>query len=141
MSTEKELDQLFGLLRAIKRQYRAELIELGIDLAPMHLKVLKMVQQRSGCTAQAIAAASGRDKAQIARLVHTLRQAGYVRRVENPDDRRSQLIDIDTAGSKVLQETAAIHRRIVSTMTRGLSKADQTVFFSVVQQFRNNLAR
>ncbi|MEM8981468.1 MAG: MarR family winged helix-turn-helix transcriptional regulator [Pseudomonadota bacterium] len=141
MRTDSEIDALFGLLRAVKRAYHAEIQRLGIDLAPMHLKVLRMVKHRSGCTAQDMAAAFGRDKAQIARLVQSLLQMGYVRRVANPNDGRSQLIELDSAGEDVLTKTASIHKRVVALMTDGVGKKDQAAFFATARQFQENLAR
>ncbi|MFK8054411.1 MAG: MarR family winged helix-turn-helix transcriptional regulator [Woeseiaceae bacterium] len=139
MPKDKHLEAVFRLMHAIKSQFSAELSAENVPLAPMHVKVLKKLNRQSSCTARDIGMSFRRDKAQIARLIHDLSDAGLVVRAPNPQDKRSQIISLSDSGRELLSKTEAIDKRVIKKMFNGVEQADQAAFLRLARQLHDNL--
>ena len=81
-----------GLLVGIEREVFRRTGEAGFDdLRPRHGAVLAYLDE-DGLRLADLARTSGRNKQTIAASVDELESLGYIRRVEDPADRRAQLI-------------------------------------------------
>lgn len=139
MARSKSLEALFGLMYAVKVQFAQELGAEGLSIAPMHIKLLKRLSACDNCTAQEIALAFRRDKAQIARLVQDLIRANLIARSPNPADKRSHLLELTTAGRNALRQTKKIDDRVIEKMLAGTSAADGASFISIAEKYKANL--
>jgi DNA-binding MarR family transcriptional regulator len=110
MSAEPGIE-ILNLVNAIERRTTARmqrlLREAGLGLAAMEARTLRFVARHPGCTQNEIVRASGRDKAQIARIIKTLRERGLVERPADGGGRRAQPLALTSAG-------AAVHARAES---------------------------
>lgn len=98
-------DEVFETIHDImhlyrSRQYRA-LREGGHDLTHMDTKVLGFFARRPGATQSDLAAHSGRDKAQLARLIRGLRDRGLLEARVDEEDRRSTRLQATAEGLAV----------------------------------------
>jgi DNA-binding MarR family transcriptional regulator len=81
-----------GLLVGIEREVFRRTGEAGFDdLRPRHGAVLAYLDE-DGLRLADLARTSGRNKQTIAASVDELESLGYIRRVEDPSDRRAKLI-------------------------------------------------
>jgi len=133
------VESTFHLAHAIKRQLSNQLESQKLGIAPMHMRVLKVIHKRKSCTAIDIASLFKRDKAQITRLVKPLIEQGIVEKEPNPEDKRSQLLVL-TAQGKALQESVlAFSEGMEKQMMQGIDPKDLETFIEVAQAMTKNL--
>jgi DNA-binding MarR family transcriptional regulator len=110
------LEQLNRLVFQFRGRLQKLLLDAGMHVNPMELKALLHIAHHPGCTASDLARLSGRDKAQVTRLIQQLEQQGWVRRTVDERDRRSQRLEITPAGEAIhdhLRAARDAHARVV----------------------------
>jgi DNA-binding MarR family transcriptional regulator len=136
---ENSLEHLFHLLHALKRQFHEQVALLDIDIAPMHLRVMKIIDRKKPCTANDIASYLGRDKAQVTRLLNTLIDRGLINKVPNPDDKRSQYLNISDSGMLLVKEIAKIDDNVMAMMRKNLTQDELVEFGRIADVMSKNL--
>ena len=121
------------VLRALRDQ--------GIDIVPMHIKSLFCINRLENCTSVDISDALGRDKAQITRLIKELIEKELVHKIPNPNDKRSQLIELTSHGESSLKKVLAIEATIIEKMHQGMSKEQINQFEQLSRQMLDNLQK
>jgi DNA-binding MarR family transcriptional regulator len=109
------------------------------DLAHMEIKVLGFFARRPGATQSDLAAHSGRDKAQLARLIRGLRDRGLLDATADEMDKRSTRLALSDAGKAMF---AALHRHdgaLAETALEGLSETDRATLLDLLERVRANL--
>jgi len=109
------------------------------DLAHMEIKVLGFFARRPGATQSDLAAHSGRDKAQLARLVRGLRERGLLDATADADDKRSTRLTLSQAGQEMY---AALHRHdgaLAEAALAGLDEAERATLVALLGRVRANL--
>lgn len=109
------------------------------DLAHMEIKVLGFFARRPGATQSDLAAHSGRDKAQLARLVRGLRERGLLDATADADDKRSTRLTLSQAGQEMY---AALHRHdgaLAEAALAGLDEAERASLLALLGRVRANL--
>ena len=86
-----------GLWNAVDARLRAD-----HDLQLSHFEPLQIIASRQGCRVFDIAEEMVISVGGTSKLVDRLEAAGRVRRTANPDDRRSSIIEITSAGRRLL---------------------------------------
>lgn len=107
---ETDDEALFELLHTVMHRFRALLTEAIAEdesgLAVMETRALGFLAGHPGATPSDLVKRSGRDKAQVARLLAELTERGLVeRRVPEGGDRRSHTVYLTPEGK-------AVHRRL-----------------------------
>src|SRR5690606_28114334 len=127
MSAEPGIE-ILNLINAIERRTTARmqrlLREAGLGLAAMEARTLRFVARHPGCcTQKEIVRASGRDKAQIARVIKTLRERGLVERPTGGSGRRAQPLALTPSGAAVHARAEALRadtaRELVGALDAG----------------------
>ena len=139
MTTPQLIESMFRLMRSFKSRLSAELEAEGLSIAPMHMKLLKMIAAMDECTAQRIAQSINRDKAQVNRVVKELVAQEMIARSPNPVDKRSQLLSLSDKGEAALQSMKAVENRVLGRMTDGIEIENQQTFIALAEQLRSNL--
>jgi DNA-binding MarR family transcriptional regulator len=109
------------------------------DLAHMEIKVLGFFARRPGATQSDLAAHSGRDKAQLARLIRGLRDRGLLDATADETDKRSTRLALSEAGKAMF---AALHRHdgaLAETALEGIAEADRATLLDLLERVRANL--
>lgn len=98
------LDALMGLFSRVKVLMQQALAVEGKEVPPpMMLRLLQLCDRQPGITPSGLVAASGRDKAQITRMVKTLLDDGFLERRAHPEDRRSHCLWLTPRGDVMVQ--------------------------------------
>lgn len=139
MSELKTLESMFKLMHMCKRNVHRQLEQLNLDIAPMHVRVIKIINKREVCTAMDIATCLDRDKAQVTRLINTLIELDYVQKMPNPDDKRSQCLLITEKGQGVIEHIKTIDRAVADKLTVGISEQDLQTFERITKAMSGNL--
>jgi len=140
-TTGTTIETTFYLAHAIKQQLGTQLEAQQLGIAPMHVRVLKVIHKRQSCTAIDIANLFKRDKAQITRLIKGLIDQGLVKKESNPDDKRSQLLVLTPQGEAVQESLLSISKTMQNQMTQGIDEEDLETFIKVAQAMTKNLAK
>ncbi|MFV8439515.1 MarR family winged helix-turn-helix transcriptional regulator [Vibrio owensii] len=140
MSNPKSLDNLFHLVHVLKRQLHEQIEQLELPIAPMHVRVIKIISKQSPCTAMDVVNFLNRDKAQVTRLIKTLIEEGFIEKRPNPEDKRSQCLLTTEKGNEVLAKIKAVDAEIFQKMTLNVSEEELKAFQLVAGKLAENLS-
>ena len=139
-----DADEVLDLVHAVMHEYRAQqhrlLREGGHAITPMDGKVLNFFARRPGATQSDLAAHSGRDKGQLARLVKGLRERGLLAAESDADDRRSLQLQLTAAGQEIQRSLRQQSRRLGARAVVGLSAEERIHLAALLQRVQANLA-
>lgn len=136
-------DEVFESIHAImhfyrSRQYRA-LRDGGHELTHMETKALGYFARHPGATQSDLVAHTGRDKAQLARLIKGLRDRGFLEASTDAADRRSVRLQVTAAGQDVFRNLRRQGRHLSGVAVRGLGDAEREMLLTLLQRVRSNL--
>ncbi|YCO05003.1 MarR family winged helix-turn-helix transcriptional regulator [Vibrio sp. VNB-15] len=141
MSNPKSLDNLFHLVHVLKRQLHEQIEQLELPIAPMHVRVIKIISKQSPCTAMDVVNFLNRDKAQVTRLIKTLIEEGFIEKRPNPEDKRSQCLLTTEKGNNVLAKIKNVDAEIFRKMTVDVSEGELEAFQLVAGKLAENLSK
>jgi DNA-binding MarR family transcriptional regulator len=101
--------------------------------------VLGYFARHPGATASELAAHSGRDKGQVARLVGALKERGLLEARADEADRRSVRLTLTAAGRSVHQTLQRRRRRLAEVAVAGLDDAERAQLSALLERVRLNL--
>jgi DNA-binding MarR family transcriptional regulator len=132
------------LVHSVMHQYRSlqyQVLREGPDeITHMESKVLDYFGRHPGATQSDLAQSSGRDKAQLARLIKGLRERGLLQGTEGPADRRSVSLVLTDAGRTVLTVLRQQARKVEAAAVAGFSAAERQQLATLLQRVQANLA-
>lgn len=139
MSEGKSLDSLFKLVHAVKRNVHEKIEALDLDIAPMHVRVLKIITKKPQCTAVDIANFLDRDKAQVTRLLSALIKQELIVKEPNPEDKRSQCLAITERGKAIVVQLSEVDNEMFEKMKIGIDSDELATFERVAKAMAQNL--
>lgn len=109
------------------------------DISPEQWSLVFRVVERSGLTQKELSDSTYKDQANITRSIDRLEQKGFLKRIENPNDRRSfQLVPT--------QEAIALVERIIplsqafnAQLTQGFSEEETKMLIALLNKVHHNL--
>lgn len=140
-------DEVLELVHSVMHQYRAQQYrvlrdgpELTQPITHMDGKVLGYFGRHPGHTQSDLAQHSGRDKAQLARLIKGLREQGLLAAEADAADRRNLRLSLTPAGEAVQAKLQQQARRLSAKAVTGLSAAERAQLAALLQRVKDNLA-
>jgi DNA-binding MarR family transcriptional regulator len=109
------------------------------DLAHMEIKVLGFFARRPGATQSDLAAHSGRDKAQLARLVRGLRDRGLLEAVADEADKRSTRLSLSEEGKAMFAALHVHDGALAEAALAGIPDAERATLLDLLARVRANL--
>jgi DNA-binding MarR family transcriptional regulator len=136
-------DAVMDLVHRLMHRFRA-LQYQGLREGPeavthMESKVLGFFARHPGATASELAEHSGRDKAQLARLLKRLVDVGLLERVADEADRRNQRLSLTLAGLAVQDTLQRQHRSLAAAAVGDLDPAEQAQLLALLQRVNARL--
>jgi DNA-binding MarR family transcriptional regulator len=133
------LERLHRLVTLFHRRMHDAVRRDGDGLAPMEARSLSYLARHEGSTQREMVLHTGRDKAQIARIVRTLLDRGLVESTPDPADGRSQRLRL-TAGGRAMQRRMQHHRgKFEQALCRGLDAAEQQALVAQLDRLLANV--
>jgi DNA-binding MarR family transcriptional regulator len=137
-SNTEVLDRIHALMHAQGRHIQLAVSAEGNGLGPMEVRCLRHIAHHEGATQSDLVLQSGRDKAQIARLVKGLIERGLVESQPHPVDRRSQVLSA-TAEGLALQRKMQAHRvRFETQLLAGFSASEIASLIDLLKRLQTN---
>lgn len=133
------LDRLHTLMHGLRRHLQEAVREDGEGLGPMEARCLGYFMRHEGATQSDLVQHSGRDKAQIARIVKALHERGLLQSTPDPDDGRCQRVTLTEQG-RAMQRTMQLRRqRFERTMLAGFSDSERAQLQAQLDRMLANL--
>ncbi len=137
---EAVLEAVHRVMHRVRSQQQRALREAPQGLAHMEARVLGFFARHPGATPGDLAAHSGRDKAQLTRLLATLRERGLLDATPDSHDRRSVRLTLSSRGRRVQQALAQVTRQVAEQAAAGLSAQERRSLVRLLQRLDDNLA-
>ena len=118
------VEGLHALMHILRRRLQQAAQAEADGLAAMEVRALGFFARHPGSTAKALAAHSGRDKAQVARLLQPLMARGLLVATPDPNDRRSLQLQPTARGLLIARRMAVQRQHIHDSMLAGFAAAE-----------------
>ncbi|WP_326830400.1 MarR family winged helix-turn-helix transcriptional regulator [Xylophilus rhododendri] len=133
------LDLIHTVMHQVRSQQYRILRDGPHDITHMDSRVLGYFGRHPGATQSDLAAFSGRDKAQLARLVKGLRDRGLLRATPDETDRRNVRLDLTEAG-RTIQDTLRQQAALVGEKAvAGFSEDERAQLALLLRRLQSNL--
>jgi len=136
-------DDVFDAIHTLMHLYRSRqfrvLRDTAHELTHLEAKVLGYFARHPGAMAGDLAAHSGRDKAQLARLMAGLKARGLIEATVDETDRRRQANQLTAAGLAVHHTIQREVRHVAKRSLEGLSDSERAQLLALLQRVRANL--
>lgn len=137
--TEDVLDLIHGVMHQYRsRQYRA-LRDGPHEITHMDSKVLHYFGRHPGATQSDLAGHTGRDKAQLARLIKGLRDKGLLDGQPDPEDRRNTQLTLTEDGKAIQRSLQQQARKLSEAAVAGLDSDERTRLMGLLRRVQANL--
>lgn len=130
------VEQLEALVFALRAEMQRAVREAQLPVSPMEMRALRHIAHHPGCTAADLVRHSGRDKAQVARLIQQLEQAGLARREPDPHDRRAQCLHATEAGQALHAQLHGYRREAARRLLARLAPQEQQQLGTLLARLR-----
>jgi len=135
---------VFDAIHAIMHLYRSQQFRAFAggehELTHMESKVLRFFARQPGATLSDLVTHSGRDKAQLTRLIRGLRERGLLEAHADEADRRSTRLHVSEAGRTLHERLHRVGAELSGLALDGLDAAEQAQLQALLQRVRANLA-
>lgn len=139
----KHDDDVLELVHAVMHLYRSEQYQVlrdgPHDVTHMESKVLGFFGRHPGSTLSDLVQHSGRDKAQLARLIKSLRERGLLDAQADEDDRRNLRLSLTAGGQAVQRALQQQAKKVSAKAVAGLSADERDQLRALLQRVRHNL--
>jgi DNA-binding MarR family transcriptional regulator len=143
MDSAATADAVLELVHTVMHQFRSlqfqALRDGPHDVTHMESKVMAFFSAHPGATLSDLAQHSGRDKAQLARLVKGLRERELLVGEPDPADRRNIRLALSAAGNAVQQALRRKARSLNGRAVDGLTAEQQRALVALLSQLKANL--
>ncbi len=136
-------DAVLELVHTVMHQFRSRQFQVlrdGLhDITHMESKVMGFFAHHPGATLSDLAQHSGRDKAQLARLVKGLRERALLDALADAADRRNVHLTLSAEGRAVQQALRREARTLNARAVDGLSAQEQAQLVELLGRVKTNL--
>ncbi len=136
---EDVVEALHSTMRTIRAGLQAGARSGGRDLTHMDGKVLSFFAHHPGATQKELAQHSGRDKGQLARLIHGLKERDLLAATPDEADRRNLRIELTAAGHAAHKTLREQGRQLAERSAQTLSDAERRQLVALLHKLRTNL--
>lgn len=138
-------DEVLELAHQVTHQFRSQLFQAlrqgTHELTHMESKVLGFFARRPGATQSDLVQHSGRDKAQLARLIKGLRERGLLTAAADASDKRNLQLTPTAEGLAIQRTLQRQARQLEAQAVAGMAKAEQAQLLALLRRVSANLAR
>jgi DNA-binding MarR family transcriptional regulator len=138
-------DDIYAQIQELQYAMKAQILEAFREdadgIAPGAWRALLFFDQNPGSTASDLAAHTQRDKAQVARVIKDLVDAGYLKREPDPKDGRSHLLTVSARGRAINSRMSVHERRLGLRLVAGFSERERAQLSLLLRRLRENVAK
>ena len=135
------LEAIHAVMHLYRSQQYRSLRAGPHDITHMESKVLDFFGRRPGATQSDLAQHSGRDKAQLARLIKALRDRGLLAAEADENDRRNLRLTLTAGGKSVRHALEMQARQLGAAAVAGFSTQEVQALLAYLARVKGNLGR
>jgi len=124
LTVEGIVDRIMGISRRFKRSLEETLSEHGLSYADWHL-LGALARKRKPRSAGKLAEVSDLSSGAMTNRLDRLEEAGLVRRLRDPSDRRGVLVELTAKGRRAYNESAGAEAAKEALITSALNKREK----------------
>jgi len=128
------------LSKAILRRINVDLARAGWPITSEQWTALVRIWSEEGLTQRQLGERLIKDKTNVARLVASLEQLGWISRRQGASDRREKTVHLTETGRTSMPEVAALVSRILDIAGTGIDGHEMSLCKRVLLRARQNLA-
>ena len=136
-------EDVLELIHTVMHQYRSlqfRLLRDGAhDITQMEHKVLSFFERNPGATQSALAEHSGRDKAQLARLIKGLRERALLAAEADPKDRRNVHLALTPHGAALQRQLIHQAKKLSAQAVAGFSAQERKQLSALLMRVSQSL--
>lgn len=127
--------RLSTLTNRVSRAFAA-LYSARFDLTVPEWRVMAVLGQEPGLSADQVCARTEMDKVTVSRAVARLLEKGHVAREFDTDDRRRSVLALSAAGRAVYRRIIPLAREYEAGLMAGLSATERAALIALLQRLR-----
>lgn len=136
-------DAVFEALHSVMHLYRSARTQAfrdeEQDVTHMETRVIAYFDHHPGATLSDLVQHSGRDKAQLTRLIRGLREKAYLEATEDAQDRRSTRLHLTAAGKALQRQLKKSAHTVLEQAVSGMSEQQRGELVSLLTLLQENL--
>lgn len=137
--TDDPLETLHAVMHRLRVRQHQALREGEQDLTPLEARVLGFFARHPGATQRELAEHSGRDKGQLARLLHGLRERGWLDAGSDEHDRRITRLHLSERARRQHQSVLRERRRLAEAALSGFTAGERAQLLALLRRLLVNL--
>ena len=142
--TTLQSDEVFNILTgkissAINRTFLRRFANEGIDITTEQWSVLACLWKEDNVTQQVLCTLTAKDKPSMTRLLDKLEKSKLVIRVSDPLDRRTNIIQLTTAGTVLEKKATELVNDIATKTLRNISDQEMDTVRVALKKIMANL--
>lgn len=134
-------DALHSVLHLYRSNRSQSFREREPDITHMESRVLDYFARHPGATLSDLVQHSGRDKAQLTRLIKNLRENGFLEAREDAADRRAVRLHLTEKGLVLQQDLRKSGQEVLERAVEGLSAEQRQQLVDLLAVLKGNLER
>ncbi len=142
-STGTTNEGVLEIIHDVMHRYRAQqfraLRDGPHDITHMDSKVLGFFFRKPGATQSDLAQHTGRDKAQLARLIKGLRDRNLLDGEADPNDRRNVRLSLTNTGQAMRRALQQQGKRLNATVVAGMTDMERDQLLTLLRRVSHNL--
>jgi len=136
---ERQLSQAIGeVTRLWRHEMNQQLKPFGLNLS-MRQVLMQLHRNPGGLIQRDLAHRLGIEGPTLVRLLDSLEQKKWIRRIAAPDDKRRKYAVLTPKAAEQIQIIENLSRKLRNKMMKGLSAGEIDLGLAVLQQIRKNL--
>ncbi|PZQ03240.1 MAG: MarR family transcriptional regulator [Variovorax paradoxus] len=136
-------DEVLELVHRVMHQFRSQLFQAlrqgQHELTHMESKVLGFYAHRPGATQSDLVQHTGRDKAQLARLIKGLRERGLLHGEADAADRRNVRLQLTAEGQAIQRALRGQAKALEAQAVVGLAEEERAQLLALLRRVQDNL--
>ncbi|MGI2036088.1 MarR family winged helix-turn-helix transcriptional regulator [Rhizobium panacihumi] len=132
------------LLSGIARQFRERLRQAsegsGMKATPFQNEIIAYLGRNPGLGVMGLADLSGRDKAQVTRIIADLETLDLVSRKRSGSDRRASKLSLTEKGETIFRQVLMKRNNLATTMLDTLTPDERLTLENLLMKMRSGLA-
>ena len=130
---------LFTLAQSYRVTVREAINANELGLNALHVRCLHIIAETQHCTANDIVTKTGRDKAQIARLVKELIKLELVSKCADENDKRCLILSFTDQGSALFSRLEVAEQEVDAKLCHGLTDQQVRDFIAIATTMIENI--
>ncbi len=131
--------QIGKTFRVLRHTLQREFINAGYNLTLEQWLILLLLKIRNNRSQYELGDACDKEKTTITRIIDNLYKHGFVKRVQDENNRRSNIISITEKGYEAEKVLTPIAIEINKKALKGFSQEEIELFFNMMNRIINNL--